>query len=186
MAISSITSPPNSHAATVSPAHVPHQADYYYFGHQPLVSTSTPTQKKKNAQCYEPSSHPGSSGDENNTSSTGPLSLQERRIRNKTASAKYRAKKNQQYYEMRSVILSLTKENDVLIRQFEQMKSENQHLKSECDKLRSKMIAARMLKKMLEGQHQKDKSGPLECVSLDGVREDSDPDDHYLSDGLMI
>ncbi|KAI8328989.1 hypothetical protein BC941DRAFT_329068, partial [Chlamydoabsidia padenii] len=88
-----------------------------------------------------------SSGDEN-----GPLSLHERRIRNKTASAKYRAKKNQQYHEMRSMILSLTKENDVLIRQFEQLKADNRYLKSECDKFRSKMLAARMLKKMLNHQ----------------------------------
>ncbi|SAM09396.1 hypothetical protein [Absidia glauca] len=191
MAISSITSPPNIHAASVSPTLVSHQTDCYYFDHRPLVSTSTPLpecgdkhlQKKKNVRFYESSSHPGSSGDENSASTTGPLSLQERRIRNKTASAKYRAKKNQQYYEMRSMILSLTKENDVLSRQFEQMKSENRHLKSECDKLRSKMIATRMLKKMLDDQQRKNKCGPLECVSMemdDGAREDSDHDDHYL------
>ncbi|KAI8342979.1 hypothetical protein BC941DRAFT_331437, partial [Chlamydoabsidia padenii] len=63
------------------------------------------------------------------------LSLQERRQRNKTASAKYRAKKNQQHHEMRSVINSLTKENDVLLRQLEQVKVENKQLKSVCDKL---------------------------------------------------
>ncbi|KAI8096852.1 uncharacterized protein BX664DRAFT_253031, partial [Halteromyces radiatus] len=69
------------------------------------------------------------------------LSLQERRQRNKTASAKYRAKKNQQHHDMRSMIHSLTKENDVLLRQLEQVKMENQQLKSTCDKLRSKMMA---------------------------------------------
>jgi regulator of replication initiation timing len=84
------------------------------------------------------------------------LSLQERRQRNKTASAKYRAKKNQQHHEMRSVIHSLTKENDVLLRQLEQVKSENRQLKYVCDKLRSKMMAEKMLKKMLQQQQTKD------------------------------
>ncbi|KAI9303470.1 hypothetical protein BJ944DRAFT_149589, partial [Cunninghamella echinulata] len=69
------------------------------------------------------------------------LSLQERRQRNKTASAKYRAKKNQQHQDMRCMINNLTKENDMLIRQLDQVKMENQQLKSICDKLRSKMMA---------------------------------------------
>ncbi|ORX54911.1 hypothetical protein DM01DRAFT_1276063, partial [Hesseltinella vesiculosa] len=63
------------------------------------------------------------------------LTLQERRQRNKTASARYRAKKNQQHQDMRSMINSLTKENDVLLRQLEQIMQENQQLKASCDKL---------------------------------------------------
>ncbi|ORZ25503.1 hypothetical protein BCR42DRAFT_298597, partial [Absidia repens] len=88
------------------------------------------------------------------SSISGPLSLQERRQRNKTASAKYRAKKNQQHQGMRSMIHTMTKENDLLLRQLEQAKSENRQLKSVCDKLRSKMMAEKMFKKMLYHQQQ--------------------------------
>ncbi|KAI8646626.1 hypothetical protein BD408DRAFT_319639, partial [Parasitella parasitica] len=63
------------------------------------------------------------------------LSIHERRLRNKTASAKYRAKKNQQYGEMRSMISSLTKENELLLRQLDHIQHENSHLKATCDRL---------------------------------------------------
>ncbi|KAI8980890.1 hypothetical protein BDB01DRAFT_796000 [Pilobolus umbonatus] len=81
--------------------------------------------------------------------SVSPLSLQERRQRNKAASAKYRAKKNQQHGEMRSLISSLTKENELLQRQLDHVKRENRRLKATCDRLRGKMLAERMLKKFL-------------------------------------
>ncbi|KAI8073289.1 hypothetical protein BC940DRAFT_316024 [Gongronella butleri] len=80
------------------------------------------------------------------------LSLQERRQRNKTASARYRAKKNQQHQDMRSMIHSLTKENDVLMRQLDHVMGENQQLKINCDKLRGKIMAEKMLKKLLQQQ----------------------------------
>ncbi|KAI7876839.1 hypothetical protein K492DRAFT_119376, partial [Lichtheimia hyalospora FSU 10163] len=76
-------------------------------------------------------------------------SLQERRQRNKAASAKYRAKKNQQYSEMRSLIASLTKENELLSRQLEHMRRENSRLKVTCDRLRGKKVAAKILKQLL-------------------------------------
>jgi hypothetical protein len=81
--------------------------------------------------------------------SSGSISLQERRLRNKTASAKYRAKKNQQHGEMRSMIASLSKENELLMRQLDHIQKENNHLKATCDKLRGKMIAQKMLKQYL-------------------------------------
>ncbi|KAF7729639.1 hypothetical protein EC973_004012 [Apophysomyces ossiformis] len=80
---------------------------------------------------------------------SSPLSLQERRQRNKAASAKYRAKKNQQHGEMRSMIGSLTKENQLLQRELEQIRRENSQLKTTCDRLRGKMMAEKMLKRML-------------------------------------
>jgi hypothetical protein len=84
-----------------------------------------------------------------------PLSLQERRTRNKTASAKYRAKRNQQHGEMRAMIDSLTKENELLLRQLENVQFENGHLKSTCDKLRGKIMAQKMIKQYLdESGHQ--------------------------------
>lgn len=78
-----------------------------------------------------------------------PLSLHERRLRNKTASAKYRAKKNQQHGEMRSMIASLTKENELLLRQLDHVQHENAHLKTTCDRLRGKIMAQKMLKQYL-------------------------------------
>lgn len=81
-----------------------------------------------------------------------PLSLQERRQRNKAASAKYRAKKNQQHGEMRSHILALSKENDLLQRQLDHVRGENNRLKATCDRLRGKMLAEKMLKNLLNGK----------------------------------
>ncbi|KAI7894118.1 uncharacterized protein EV154DRAFT_394053, partial [Mucor mucedo] len=82
-------------------------------------------------------------------------SLHERRLRNKTASAKYRAKKNQQHGEMRSMIASLTKENELLLRQLDHVQHENGHLKTTCDRLRGKIMAQKMLKQYLvEAEHQ--------------------------------
>lgn len=83
-----------------------------------------------------------------------PLSLQERRQRNKAASAKYRAKKNHQHGEMRCMISSLTKENDLLLRQLDHVRRENNRLKATCDKLRGKMLAEKMLKKLLNDKEE--------------------------------
>ncbi|KAI8384636.1 uncharacterized protein BYT42DRAFT_563152 [Radiomyces spectabilis] len=79
----------------------------------------------------------------------GSLSLGERRQRNKIASAKYRAKKNQQQGEMRSMIIAMSKENEVMARQLDQLCQENTRLKAMCDKLRGKMMAQKMLKQFL-------------------------------------
>ncbi|KAI8888905.1 hypothetical protein K501DRAFT_162014, partial [Backusella circina FSU 941] len=78
-----------------------------------------------------------------------PLSLHERRQRNRASSARYRAKKNQQHGEMRLFISSLTKENDLLKRQLSRVKGENDRLKGNCDRLRGKLVAEKMLKKFL-------------------------------------
>lgn len=80
------------------------------------------------------------------SAASAPLSLHERRLRNKTASAKYRAKKNQQHGEMRAMISSLTKENELLLRQLDHVQHENGHLKATCDRLRGKIMAQKMLK----------------------------------------
>ncbi|PKK69635.1 hypothetical protein RhiirC2_623335, partial [Rhizophagus irregularis] len=63
------------------------------------------------------------------------LSLQERRERNKIASAKYRAKKHRQNQEMSTTIAELSAENNVLLRQLEEIRSENLELKETIDKL---------------------------------------------------
>ncbi|CAO3689166.1 unnamed protein product [Rhizopus stolonifer] len=77
------------------------------------------------------------------------LSQDERRQRNKTASAKYRAKKNKQQCEMRTKISLYTKENNLLQCQLGNARQENDRLKKACDKLRGKVLAEKMLKKLL-------------------------------------
>jgi hypothetical protein len=100
---------------------------------------------------------------ERSNSTTAPLSLYERRLRNKTASAKYRAKKNQQQGEMRSMISSLTKDNELLLRQLDHIQRENNHLKATCDRLRGKIIAQKMLKQYLvETEHQQQQQFPVD------------------------
>lgn len=81
-----------------------------------------------------------------------PLTLQERRLRNKAASAKYRQKKNQQQNEMRSMIGRLSEQNAVLERQLQELRLENDRLKATTDRLRGKMVAKKMLKKWIGRQ----------------------------------
>lgn len=98
---------------------------------------------------YASSSEDCASAGNISSQTSAPISLHERRQRNKAASAKYRAKKNQQQGEMRAMISSLTKENELLIRQLNHIQHENSHLKSTCDKLRGKLMAQKMLKQYL-------------------------------------
>lgn len=91
-------------------------------------------------------------------SSQPPLTLQERRLRNKAASAKYRQKKNQQQNEMRLMIGKLSEQNAVLERQLEELRMENDRLKATTDRLRGKMVAKKMLKKLIGRQSTTDKN----------------------------
>lgn len=110
------------------------------------------------------------------TSATAPpLTLQERRQRNKAASAKYRAKKNQQHGEMRMLISTLTKENDLLQRQLDHVRRDNDKLKVTCDKLRGKMLAEKMLKKLLHNENQQ--PGDLQDFVDDEDEDEDDMDD---------
>ncbi|KAG2220692.1 hypothetical protein INT45_012556 [Circinella minor] len=117
-----------------------------------------------------------------------PLSLQERRQRNKAASAKYRAKKNQQHGEMRLLIASLTKENELLLRQLDHIKRENSRLKATCDRLRGKKVAANILKRFLaSGNNGNSKSS--NNVTTDEALEQFDMDEdeeEYELDDLMM
>ncbi|KAI7871455.1 hypothetical protein BDF14DRAFT_1740428 [Spinellus fusiger] len=90
---------------------------------------------------------------------TPVLTLQERRLRNKTASAKYRQKKNQQQNEMRQMIGCLSEQNAVLERQLQELRLENEKLKATTDRLRGKMVAKKMLKQWM-GRH-KDQPQPI-------------------------
>ncbi|KAG1474382.1 hypothetical protein G6F56_000393 [Rhizopus delemar] len=81
-----------------------------------------------------------------------PLTLEERRLRNKAASAKYRQKKNQQQNEMKHTISRLSEQNAVLERQLQELRMENERLKMTSDKLRGKMEARKMIKKWMSSQ----------------------------------
>ncbi|KAI8881033.1 hypothetical protein K501DRAFT_286571 [Backusella circina FSU 941] len=85
-----------------------------------------------------------------------PLTLQERRLRNKAASAKYRQKKNQQQNEMRMMISRLSEQNAVLERQLQELRLENDRLKATTDKLRGNIVAKKMLKKWIGKQSSND------------------------------
>ncbi|KAK4509546.1 uncharacterized protein ATC70_007898 [Mucor velutinosus] len=121
-------------------------------------STSLPQPPIVANSFYHPYHYSGSSNSSssNNNTTQPPLSIHERRLRNKTASAKYRAKKNQQHGEMRAMISTLTKENELLLRQLDHIQHENSHLKATCDRLRGKIMAQKMLKQYLveNEQHQ--------------------------------
>ncbi|KAG9293406.1 hypothetical protein G9A89_006691 [Geosiphon pyriformis] len=84
-----------------------------------------------------------------------PLTLHERRERNKVASAKYRAKKHKQTQEMSSQIQelnsrisALTAENGLLGRQMKDLKEENLGLKTIVDELKSQLVEDKILKRL--------------------------------------
>ncbi|KAG0225292.1 hypothetical protein BGW42_004504 [Actinomortierella wolfii] len=77
-----------------------------------------------------------------------PLSLHDRRERNKAASAKYRAKKHVQSSEMRQQIQVLQEQNRLLTRQLEESRAENTSLKSLVERLKSRIVAQKVLKRL--------------------------------------
>ncbi|RCI05075.1 hypothetical protein CU098_008288 [Rhizopus stolonifer] len=118
------------------------------------VSSLSPQRSSFRAQPY-PSQQKQSMDDDDDDlddMSQPPLTLQERRLRNKAASAKYRQKKNQQQNEMRLMIGRLSEQNAVLERQLQELRLENDRLKATTDKLRGKMVAKKMLKKWIGRQ----------------------------------
>lgn len=100
----------------------------------------------------------------------GPVthSLQERRQRNKAASAKYRQKKNMQQHEMRTMIQEISERNAVLERQLKEIQEENQKLRATADKLRGKFVAKKLLRQWMD-RHSTDKqhysSPPHELIN---------------------
>ncbi|KAF9994335.1 hypothetical protein BGZ79_000916 [Entomortierella chlamydospora] len=85
-----------------------------------------------------------------NTSGGAALSANDRRERNKAASAKYRAKKHHQSGEMRTQISSLQEHNNVISRQLEECRAENALLKSQVEKLKGRLVAEKVLKRLRE------------------------------------
>ncbi|KAL1931434.1 hypothetical protein VTP01DRAFT_9576 [Rhizomucor pusillus] len=209
MAISTITSPPlqrwddeqmdlhyrrpsssssyRSSSASSSPQFAPSPDYLQVASPPPSNNNSSDTHRRYSTDVrlyYSPYSQ-SQPTESTNSSLAGPLSLQERRRRNKAASAKYRAKKNQQHGEMRRLIASLTRENELLQRQLDHMSRENNRLKATCDNLRGKMMAAKMIHKLLGDSNgaQDDGAEQLKCseqrlgLFMKRFEEDMDFDD---------
>ncbi|CEG79027.1 hypothetical protein RMATCC62417_13548 [Rhizopus microsporus] len=81
------------------------------------------------------------------------FTLDERKERNKAASARYRVKKNAQYHEMKHTIQEITTRNKILETQIKELKEENKRLRSTTDKLRSQLVANKMLNKWIKNHH---------------------------------
>lgn len=99
--------------------------------------------------------------------------LQERRQRNKVASAKYRQKKNMQQHEMRKMICQISDRNAMLERQILEVRQENQQLRATADKLRGKMVATKLLRQWMQKNSQE--------INVNNVQIDDD-DDELLTD----
>lgn len=83
---------------------------------------------------------------------------------------------------MRSLISSLTKENEFLSRQLEHMRRENSRLKVTCDRLRGKKVAAKILKQLLASKSsQAEAYDPLQ---LDEEDDDEEEEDHDVDDEM--
>ncbi|KAG2225545.1 hypothetical protein INT45_013656 [Circinella minor] len=192
MAISTITSSPHttndesmsssSSSCSSSPtiSESLQYSDKYYYNHHRDKPRSLPTPSLTSPQReYHPyfdDSKPTTSPSSPSLPLTTPLSLQERRERNKAASAKYRAKKNLQHGEMKSVINSLTRENELLQRQLDHIRQENNHLKATCDRIRGKMMAEKMLKRMMAD----DKRNVRELKSMLHLENDDDENENIV------
>ncbi|CEG66247.1 hypothetical protein RMATCC62417_02861 [Rhizopus microsporus] len=182
MSISSITLPPSYSDFSVTPPISPSKKIQLHQPLSPHFSCSVPSSPesvtdhsilsstfliKLGHQSNQPT---------NNGSNNASLSLHERRQRNKAASAKYRAKKNQQHGEMRSRIMSLSQENDILQRQLEYARQENHRLREACDKLRGKMLAENVLHKLLHNNNNNIHGDDL----CDVINDTEEEEDEYL------
>lgn len=167
MSISAITTRP------IFPPSPP-SAGYY----QPLSSFGSPPTSPEEEEAHAFTSPPGSPS----YRSPPPLTLQERRARNKAASAKYRQKKNQQQNEMRQMITRLSEQNAVLERQMQELRKENERLRAAADRLRGKMVAKKMLRQWIGRHHQRkdgqaDKKKLFDDIDFDLTSSDDDEED---------
>ncbi|KAG0308269.1 hypothetical protein BGZ99_001181 [Dissophora globulifera] len=120
-------------------------------------------------------------GPYDSSATAAPLSPSDRRERNKAASAKYRAKKHNQSGEMRSQISTLQDQTNVLSRQLEECRAENASLKNLVEKLKGRLVAEKVLKRLREvGREKKrrgDSRGHGRVSAQDLSVSDSDTDD---------
>ncbi|CEJ02255.1 hypothetical protein CU097_011225 [Rhizopus azygosporus] len=186
MSISSITLPSSYSDFSVTPPISPSKKIQLHQPLSPHFSCSVPSSPESVTDHsilpptllikLEHQSNQASNNGSNNGSNNVSLSLHERRQRNKAASAKYRAKKNQQHGEMRSRIMSLSQENDILQRQLEYARQENHKLREACDKLRGKMLAENVLQKLLHNNNNSIHGDDL----CDVINDTEEEEDEYL------
>ncbi|KAF9120387.1 hypothetical protein BGW39_011463 [Mortierella sp. 14UC] len=115
-----------------------------------------------------------------------PLSTHDRRERNKAASAKYRAKKHHQSGEMRQQITVLQDQNNVLARQLQETRTENASLKNTIEKLRGRLVAEKVLRRLREVGREKRRgstSGSTK-VSLHDLASGSEDEDDDEIDNI--
>ncbi|CAO3660734.1 unnamed protein product [Umbelopsis ramanniana] len=139
----------SSAASCVSPTHYEIQMSRYP---NSLMYTAESVRKDMNRQASpaDVNSSSGSSyGHQSGYSlSQEPMSLDERRKRNKAASAKYRAKKHIQISQMSNEISLLTEENIDLQKRFQQVCDDNERLRAKLMVLQSQFDQAPNDKRM--------------------------------------
>jgi predicted nuclease with TOPRIM domain len=144
------------------------------------MAQSTPTSppERDHANYYSPPISPLY-----HTNSHPNDSLEERRQRNKEASAKYRQRKNTQQRAMRNTICQLSDRNAMLERQLQEVRQENQKLRATADKLRGKLVVSRLLGQWMQ-RHPNTRQVDMSQIDMDTVVTDSDEDDALLMHDL--
>lgn len=169
--------------------HQPRSQYSYYQATQPIRAIrSPPTSPEHDHFINSPPSSPHSfdfsppsssshhyfrdEDDRSVSNKNGTATLQERRQRNKAASAKYRQKKNIQQNEMRNMINQISERNATLERQLREVRSENQKLRADADRLRGKCVAKKLLRQWMDRQ----KQGSIDTASHQDFLSDDDLD----------
>lgn len=139
--IKSFDSPtsPSSTASCVSPTQYEGQMSRYHPNSPMYTLDSVRKDMNRQASPADRNSSSGSSyGNQSGYSlSHEPMSLDERRKRNKAASAKYRAKKQSQISQMSSEISQLTEANIDLQKRLQQVYGDNERLRAKLMVLQS-------------------------------------------------
>ncbi|KAF9919971.1 hypothetical protein FBU30_010301 [Linnemannia zychae] len=166
-----------------APPHYPLPERHSFKADLPL-SPSPPPSSTSSSVSYATTNAPGTESGETGPSS---LSTQDRRERNKAASAKYRAKKHHQSGEMRQQITLLQDQNNVLTRQLEESRTENASLKNMIEKLRGRLVAEKVLRRLREVGREKRRSSSgtskVSVLDLASGSEDEDDDDIGIIEG---
>ncbi|KAG0278012.1 hypothetical protein BGZ96_002578 [Linnemannia gamsii] len=150
--------------------------DRHTFRTDSPMSPSPPPSSSSSSTSYGASN---ALGVENADNDSAPLSTHDRRERNKAASAKYRAKKHHQSGEMRQQITVLQDQNNVVTRQLQESRAENASLKNTIEKLRGRLVAEKVLRRLREVGREKRRgsSNGGSKVSMHDLASGSDDED---------
>ncbi|KAF9156898.1 hypothetical protein BG015_010833 [Linnemannia schmuckeri] len=146
------------------------------------MSPSPPPSSSSSSTSHGATNVPGA---DNGDNGSAPLSTHDRRERNKAASAKYRAKKHHQSGEMRQQITVLQDQNNVLTRQLQESRTENASLKNTIEKLRGRLVAEKVLRRLREVGREKrhgSSSGGSKVSLHDLASGSEDEDDDEIGD----